>query len=47
MLIELIKMLKFCLNIDYLDEFKKKKLDRESFVRKIVLLCIKKRVFIN
>lgn len=46
MLIELIKMLKFCLNIDYLDEFNKK-LDRESFVRKIVLLCIKKRVFIN
>lgn len=40
-------MSKFCLNIDYLDEPKKKKPDRESSVRKIVSLRIKKRVSIN
>lgn len=41
-------MSKFCLNIDYLDEpKKKKKTDRESSVRKIVSLRIKKRVSIN
>lgn len=39
-------MSKFCLNIDYLDEPKKKP-DRESSVRKIVSLRIKKRVSIN
>lgn len=39
-------MSKFCLNIDYLDE-PKIKTDRESSVRKIVSLRIKKRVSIN